>query len=371
MTTSTRSRILLLAALVLALPSLAAKKEPRAPAPVPVLAAAAATRSMASTLGAVGAVEPIETVTVRAQITGVVTQIGFKEGQDVRAGQLLFQIDPRPLQASLAAAQAELARNQAEAENARVQADRYARLVEQDFVTKEQAEEARTRAASLAAAVAADEAAVEQARLDLAYASVKAPISGRTGSILVTRGNVARANETSLVVINQLQPIRVNFAVPGARLDEIRRHHAAGDLEVRVNPARGGEEPALTGRLSFVDNAVAPATGTVVAQGANSPTPTTACGPASSWMSSWCCRSIRRPSRCRPARWSPARKARSSTWSAPTRRSRSGWSRCGRTTDGFTQIAAGIVAGDTVVTDGQLRLVPGATVEIKPGLGPK
>jgi membrane fusion protein, multidrug efflux system len=369
-TTSTRSRTLVLAALVLALPSLAAKKEPRAPAPVPVLAAAAATRSMASTLGAVGAVEPIETVTVRAQITGVVTQIGFKEGQDVRAGQLLFQIDPRPLQASLAAAQAELARNQAEAENARVQADRYARLVEQDFVTKEQAEEARTRAASLAAAVAADEAAVEQARLDLAYASVKAPISGRTGSILVTRGNVARANETSLVVINQLQPIRVNFAVPGARLDEIRRHHAAGDLEVRVNPARGGEEPALTGRLSFVDNAVAPATGTVVLK-AEFPNTDDRLWPGQ-FVDVELVLSID------PAALAVPASAVVTSQEGPfvyvvgaDKKVEKRLVTVGRTTDGFTQIAAGIVAGDTVVTDGQLRLVPGATVEIKPGLGPK
>ena len=192
----TRTRVLALAAMLLALPAAGAKKEsPRAgagaraggrrrrrgPWPTPWARSAPSSPSSRSRCA--------------PQITGVVTEVGFKEGQDVRAGQLLFQIDPRPLQAALAAAEAQLASNRAEAPNAGVQADRYARLVEQDFVTKEQAEEARTRAASLAAAVQADEAAVEQARLNLAYASVKAPIAGPHRQPPGDPGNVAKAND--------------------------------------------------------------------------------------------------------------------------------------------------------------------------------
>jgi membrane fusion protein, multidrug efflux system len=364
----TRTRVLALAALLLALPAAGAKKEARAPAPVPVLAAAASTRPMADTVGAVGAVEPIETVEVRAQITGVVTEVGFKEGQDVRAGQLLFQIDPRPLQAELAAAEAQLASNRAEALNAGVQADRYARLVEQDFVTKEQAEEARTRAASLAAAVQAGEAAVEQARLNLAYASVKAPIAGRTGSLLVTRGNVVKANETPLVVINQLRPIRVNFAVPGARLDEVRRHQAAGDLEVRVRPSRDGAEAPLTGRLSFVDNAVNAATGTVALK-AEFPN-----GDDRLWPGQFAdvelVLSVDPAALTVPA--SAVVNSQEGTFVyviGADKKVEKRLVKAGSTIDGFTVVSSGIAAGENVVTDGQLRLVPGAVVEIKPGLG--
>jgi multidrug efflux system membrane fusion protein len=366
--TMTRSRVLALAAILLALPALGAKKEGRAPAPVPVLAAAVTARPMADTVGAVGAVEPIESVAVRAQITGVVTEVGFKEGQDVRAGQLLFQIDPRPLQAALAATEAQLARNRAEAENARVQADRYARLVEQDFVTKEQAEEARTRAAALEAAVRADEAAVEQARLNLAYASVKAPIAGRTGSILVTRGNVARANDAPLVLINQLRPIRVTFAVPGGRLDEIRRHHAAGDLEVRVRPSREGEEPLLIGRLSFIDNAVDPTTGTVALK-AEFPN-----ADDRLWPGQFA--DVELVLSIDPAALTVPASAVVASQEGPfvyvigaENKVEKRLVKVGRTAGGFTALTGGVAAGENVVTDGQLRLVPGAVVEIKPGLG--
>ncbi len=366
----TMTRAAVLAVILIALPALGAKKEGRAPAPVPVLAAVASARPMADIVGAVGAVEPIESVTVRPQVTGVVTEIGFKEGQDVRAGQLLFQIDPRPLQAALAAAEAQLARNRAEAENARVQADRYSRLVEQDFVTKEQAEDARTSAAAFEAAVRADEAAVEQARLNLAYASVKAPIGGRTGRILVTRGNVARANDAPLVVINQLRPIRVTFAVPGGRLDAVRRHHAAGDLEVRVRPSRDGEGSSLTGRLSFVDNTVDPATGTVTLK-AEFPNADDLLWPGQFV-------DVELVLAVDPAALTVPASAVVTSQEGPfvyvigaEQTVEKRLVKVGRTGGGFTEIQGGIAAGETVVTDGQLRLVPGAAVVVKPGLDVK
>jgi multidrug efflux system membrane fusion protein len=219
--------------------------------PVPVLVAA------------VGTVEPIESVAVRPQVGGVITSVSFTEGQDVKAGQALFQIDPRPLQAAREAARAQLARDQAQAANASAQAERYARLVEKDYVTREQADAARTQADVFAAAVQADQAAVEQAQLNLAYATVCSPVAGRTGAVLVKKGNVVSAGGGPLVVVNQLDPIRVGFALPGRQLSEVRRHRSAGPLTVRVRPSGADVSESVTGRLVFVDNAVAPGTGTV------------------------------------------------------------------------------------------------------------
>lgn len=334
--------------------------------PVPVLAAPVAEQAVSRTLAAVGTVEPIEAVTLRAQVTGVVTEIGFREGETLRAGQLLFQIDPRPLEAALAAAEALLERDRAQAEQAQVRADRYARLVEQDYVTKEQAEEARTAAEALAAALRADEAAVAQARLNLAYAAVKAPIAGRAGALLVTRGNVVRANETALVVINQLQPIRVSFGVPGNRLGEVRRYQAEGELELRLpGLAREGEAPS--GRLRFIDNAVNPATGmvTLKAEFANADEqlwpgqflpvelvltvePQALTVPASAVLTG-------------------QRGPYVYVIGAENKVEQRVVTLDGEV-DGFAVITAGLAAGETVVTDGQLRLVPGATVAVKTSL---
>lgn len=365
-----RSRVLLVAALVLALPAVGAKKEPRAPAPVPVLAATATPRTMAQTVGAVGTVEPIESVAVRPQVTGVITDVGFREGQDVRAGQVLFQIDPRPLQAALAAAEAQLARDRAQAENARVQADRYARLVDQGFVTQEQAEDARTSAASFEAAARADEAAVEQARLNLAYASVKAPIAGRTGRLLITRGNVARANDAALVVINQLRPIRVSFTVPGSRLDDVRRRQAQGALEVRVRPSRAAEEPPLLGELSFVDNAVDAGTGTVVLK-AEFPNEDDRLWPGQ-FVDVELVLAVDADALTVPAGAVVTSQEGPFVYVVGAEKKvEKRLVEVGHTAGGFTVIARGIAGGETVVVDGQLRLVPGATVDIKPGLGTK
>jgi multidrug efflux system membrane fusion protein len=214
-------------------------------------------------VAAVGTVEPIESVAVRPQVGGVVTDVAFTEGQDVRAGQVLFRIDARPLQAALDAAEAQLARNRAQAANAAAQAERYDRLVEKDYVTREQADAARTQADVFAASVLADEAAVRQAKLNLAYATVSSPVAGRAGAALVKLGNVVAVGGPPLVVVNQLDPIRVAFALPGSRLPEVRRHQAGGALVVRARPAGATEAEAVSGRLVFVDNAVAPNTGTV------------------------------------------------------------------------------------------------------------
>lgn len=240
------------------------KEKARQMPPTTVSAAAAAVQSQPLSLKAVGMVEPIESVAVRPQAGGVITRVHFSEGQAVRAGQPLFTIDPRPYQAALHAALAQLARDSSQAVYTTMQARRYEDLSAKDFVTRDQYEQARTQAEMLQAALRVDQAAVEQARLNLGYTAVTAPISGRTGALLVKYGNVVSANGASLVVINQMSPIRVSFTIPGTDLPRVQYWAAKGSLEVHVSPARNGsEEDHLKGRLSFLDNTVDATTGTV------------------------------------------------------------------------------------------------------------
>lgn len=233
---------------------------------IPVRAAAAASRDMPYELSATGTVEPRQTAAVEAQVTGIVTRVAFHEGAEVQAGQLLFQIDPRSFQAALALAEAALHRDSAQAAQADRDADRYAALVKQDYVTEEDYDQKRSDAAALDATVRADSASVATARLNLEYASVTAPISGRTGGLLVREGNLARANNvTPLVVINQIHPILVRFAVPQTFLPQIQRFRH-NDLRVIVSPI-GGDSGGSVGRLTFLDNAVDTSTGTVLMKG--------------------------------------------------------------------------------------------------------
>ncbi|HEX4561760.1 MAG TPA: efflux RND transporter periplasmic adaptor subunit, partial [Gemmatimonadales bacterium] len=188
----------------------------------PVSVAQVGTKDVAYEITATGTVEPRQTAQVEAQVTGIVTRVAFHEGDEVSAGQLLFQIDPRPFQAALAQAVATLHRDSAQAAQADRDADRYAALVKQDYVTQEDFDTKRTTAASADATVRADSANVSAARLNVEYASVTAPIGGRTGGLLVKEGNLARANNvTPLVIINQIRPILVRFAVPQVNLPQI------------------------------------------------------------------------------------------------------------------------------------------------------
>jgi multidrug efflux system membrane fusion protein len=232
------------------------------PPAVPVVTAVAEARDLPLSIRAVGSVEPIESASVRAQVTGIITAVSFREGEDVREGQLLFQLDPRPFRAALNQTEAQLRRDRAQLENAETQAKRYAGLVQKDYVTREQADAVRTQAEALRAVVASNEEAVVRARLDLEYASVRAPISGRAGAALAKKGNTVKANEAVLVTINQIRPIRVAFAVPGGDLPTVRRYGSVGPLAVKIHPT-GGTETLAEGVLTFVDNQVDAATGTV------------------------------------------------------------------------------------------------------------
>jgi multidrug efflux system membrane fusion protein len=231
---------------------------------IPVLVATAARKTMAIQLRAVGNVEAFSTVSVKSQITGVLTQAHFKEGQNVKKAQLLFTIDPRPLEAALKQGEANLARDVAQLQNAREQARRYAELFKKQYVSQEQYEQIRTNADALEAVVEADRAAVENAKVQLSYCYIYSPIDGQAGSLLVNEGNLVRVNDaTPLVVINQVTPINVTFSVPEQNLADIRRHMSTtGSLKVDAR-FQSDEERPEQGNLAFIDNTVDRTTGTI------------------------------------------------------------------------------------------------------------
>lgn len=238
-------------------------KKPSGPAAVPVSVAKAVSRDVPEDLEAVATVEPTESVAVTAEAEGRLVNVAFAEGRDVRAGDLLFEIDPRPYQAALAEAEGMLARDQATAQNASLQEQRANQLASEGLLSREEHDQAVATAASTRASAQANAAAVETARLNLAYTRIKAPIAGRTGAVLVHVGNVVKAGgDQPLVVINRIDPIFVSFAVPEQRLAAIRAAQGGRGLQVRA-VISGEPEPVGGGRLTFIDNQVDRGTGTL------------------------------------------------------------------------------------------------------------
>src|SRR3990170_3960072 len=230
---------------------------------VPVIVTVAQKKAIPIQIRAVGNGEAYSTVAVKSQVTGVLTRAHFKEGQNVKKGQLLFTIDPRPFEAAVKQAEANLARDVAQLQNAREQARRYAELLKKQYVSQEQYDQIRTNADALESVVDADKAAVENARVQLSYCYIYSPIDGQVGSLLVNEGNLVRVNDgTPLVVINQLSPINVTFSVPEQHLANIKRHMATGTLKVDARFPSDEGRPEQ-GNLAFVDNAVDRATGTI------------------------------------------------------------------------------------------------------------
>ncbi|MBW8838770.1 MAG: efflux RND transporter periplasmic adaptor subunit, partial [Gemmatimonadetes bacterium] len=232
---------------------------------VPVSVSPAVRIDAPALVAANGVVEPVQTVAVEAQVGGTLTEVSFQEGEEVSEGQVLFRIDPRPFESALRQSEAALARDRAQAQNAQREAERYKALVAKDYVTQSQAEQAQAQAASLVATLQADSAAVENARVNLGYTSIRAPIRGRTGSLLVRRGNLVKPNGGALVVINELQPILVRFPVTARDFLALRRRVAMGPVPVRVTASDSTVLPEQ-GSLTFLDNAVDSLTGTVTAK---------------------------------------------------------------------------------------------------------
>jgi len=229
--------------------------------PAPVVVASVEQRDIPVQISAIGNVEAYQTVQIRSQVNGQIQKIFFKEGEDVREGQPLFQLDKRPFQADLEKAIGQMKHDQAQAENSRIQAERYSGLEKQGIVSHEQAEQLRAQAKADASAVEADKAAVEAARVQLHYTDIVAPINARTGALMINLGNLVKANDTPyLLQLNQVTPIYVTFSVPESNLDRVRQRFSSGQLKVLAYPKGQSDSPA-EGRLTFIDNGVDMTTG--------------------------------------------------------------------------------------------------------------
>jgi multidrug efflux system membrane fusion protein len=229
---------------------------------VPVVVAPVVEKTVPVSLYAIGNVDPYVTVAIKAQVDGQIVRVHFKEGQDVVKGALLFEIDPRPFEDQLRQAQANVVRDQAQQQNALAQARRYEQLLQKQYVSREQYDQIRANLEVAEANVKADEAVVAHAKLQLEYAKIRSPITGRTGKIMIQEGNLVKANDTNpLVVINQVNPVYVTFAVPEHSLDAVREYLKKGTAQVSV--IRKSTQPIVSGKLVFVDNAVNTTTGTI------------------------------------------------------------------------------------------------------------
>lgn len=239
------------------------KSAARQEAAVPVSVALALQRNVPFQLAAIGNVEAFSTVAVKARVDGQIFAVNFRQGQEVRRGEVLFRLDARPFQAALRQAEANALRDAAARTQARSQERRYKDLLEKNFVSHEAYAQFATNAQTAEAVAQASLAALESARLNLEYCTIASPIDGYVGRALLQAGNLVKANDVNaLVVINQVKPIYVNFAVPEQQLPVVRQHMAQGPLPVEAT-ATGAEQPLARGSLVFVDNTVDPGTGTI------------------------------------------------------------------------------------------------------------
>jgi multidrug efflux system membrane fusion protein len=335
---------------------------------VPIVVARVEKRPVPYEIDATGTVEPIQSASVTAQSGGLVMRVAFREGDEVRAGQALVIIDPRPFEAAVARAAAVLARDHAQAGTSRLDLQRAETLAGQQLIADDELQRKRADAEALAATVRADSAALLTARLDLANATVRAPIGGKTGSLAFHAGDVVRANDstTPLVTIKQIRPIRVRFTVTQADLPEVRRHR---DRPPRVEIAPGeGDSVWIEGRLAFVDNAVDAASGTLLLKaecanrdGALWPGEFVRVRlrlyeqPGATVVPSAAVSSSQRGSYCYVVKPDTTVEVRPVTVQRVWRE--------------LSVIASGVSAGETVVTDGQLRLSPGAKGAVRSAAG--
>jgi multidrug efflux system membrane fusion protein len=244
-----------------AAPSPAARSGP--PPALPVVTATAVQKPVPLVVSAIGKVLPINAVAVRPRVEGEILAVHFQEGQEVKAGDLLFTLDSRAAEIALKEAEAALARDQAQLASARSDLKRYSELAKSGYASSQKQEQSVASTAVLEAAIMADQAAIDRARLDIDYATVRAPIDGRTGAVPVKVGNLVKPTEqTALVTVTQLRPITVAFALPERYLPALERYQAQAPLSVRVKIPHGNEA-GIRGKLSFIDNAIDAASGTI------------------------------------------------------------------------------------------------------------
>jgi multidrug efflux system membrane fusion protein len=345
------------------------KAAPPAPTAVPVLAATVEQKNVPQQVRAIGAVESYSTVSVKTQITGELTGVFFKEGQDVKKGQLLFTLDKRPFGADLKKAEGNLSKDRAQAVNARVQARRFDALFKAGVVSKEEYDQMQSNAEALEAAVASDEAAVESARVQVLYCSIYSPINGRTGNLIVHQGNMIKANDNPpLVNINQVEPIYVTFTVPEQNLAEIKRYASTGKLRVEAYIPNDTRGPAM-GTLSFIDNAVDQTTGTIKLKGefANAD--------RRLWPGQFvnAVLTLRNQPNAIVVPSQAVQNGQQGQFVFVIKNDMTVEARpivIGQSADGQAIVEKGLAPGERVVTDGQLRLVPGSKVQIKQALIP-
>jgi len=336
--------------------------------PVPVSVGVVTRRDVPIVISEIGSVEPYSTVAVKAQIGGELVEVQFREGQDVRTDQVLFRIDSRPYDAALKSAKAQLDKDTVQLRTARADVERYRDLVKKDYVTQEEFDRISTNAAALEAAVSADQAAVENATVQLEYCTIRSPIDGRTGQLMVHQGNLIKANaDTPMVVINKIDPVYVSFWVPERALPEIKARRMSGRLEVRATIPDIDSAPE-SGWLSFVDNAVNNATGTVLLK-ATFPNRDCLLWPGQ-FVTAGLQVSIRPNALLVPTQ--AIQTGQQGSFVFVVKKDLTVESRPvvpGVASGQDTLVDASLQPGEQVVTDGQIRLVPGARVAVKEGSG--
>jgi multidrug efflux system membrane fusion protein len=332
-------------------------------APVPVLAGKVVEKSAPVQITAVGNAQPYTQVAIRAQITGQLSKIHFQEGQTVKRGDLLFTIDARPAQANLDQVQANLVRDKAQLENAQVDFDRQKKLFDSKISSREDYDKAQAALDALRGTVLADQAAITNAALNLEFTSIRAPMEGRTGNVMLHEGNIVKAETDILVEINQVQPIFVSFSVPEQYLSGIKQRLREGPLKARTSyPGMEGPEPE--GSVSFLNNMVDATTGTIQLKAVFSN------GDNALWPGQFVQVTLTLQEQLN-AVVAPAQavqigqageyvfviKADQTVDLRPIK--------TGATKNGESVIQSGLKPGETVVTDGQLRLVSGSRVDVK------
>jgi multidrug efflux system membrane fusion protein len=362
------------------------------PPAVPVTAATVEARDVPVQIQGIGNVQALSTVSVYALLSGQIFKVHFKEGDDVKAGDLLFTIDPRPFEAALQQAQAtmtqhraavtqaeaNLARDEAQADNARVEEERYQKLVQGGLIAREQYDQVltahksavatvdadRAMVANQKALVQADAAAVDNAKVQLGYTVIRAPIEGRTGNLLIHQGNVVKANDIGnpMVVINRVHPIYVSFAVPERFLEQVKTERAKGPLTVEATPQ--GQSVTARGTLSFVNNTVDTTTGTIQLKATFENTDNAL------WPGQFV--TVTLTLRIEPnALVVPSQAVQAGQQGQyvfvikPDATVESRPVVVAFASGPSTIIRQGVRAGERVVTDGQLRLVPGTRVDVK------
>jgi multidrug efflux system membrane fusion protein len=331
---------------------------------VPVKATAAVQKAVPVQLQAVGTVEAYATVSIKSRVDGELMRVHFREGQDVKKGDLLFTIDPRPYEAAMKEARARLERDAALADKAELDARRYAELSAKNYVSSDKFEQFRANAEALRATAAADRAALERAQLNLEYCYIKSPMAGRSGRLLVDEGAQIKANDDKggMVEIMQIMPINVGFAVPQQYLPEIQTHMAARALRVEADIPESKVRPEA-GTLSFLDNKVNTQTGTVLLKG------TFANKDRLLWPGQFVMATLTLTTRGdaivipsvaiqvgQDSQFVYVVKPDMSVESRPVVP--------GMSVGDDVVIEKGLTAGEQVVTEGQLRLVPGAKVQV-------